>query len=339
VTRALADAVATLAALAGLLVTAIIGIRRAAIRRQRQHWRLRPPAELSLARYLAGGPEPTVAGKTARAVLLDVALAALADLRGGERVSLASFLAQLGYVDQAISQLGSRRRTVRRRAAETLATIASPAALPALAVNLADRDVLVRTACARALAELGRAEAVPAIVAAALRDALLAPGADAAVVLALGANRPAALAPLLGPGTRWKLRTMAIMVTGGLRLSQHAPLLRACLHDTDDLAAHAAHGLGRIGDADAVTELAGLALDDGRALYARTAAATALGQIGHPLGVSVLDRMLQATEWPLLAEATQALGRLGEAGALALNHAASSDRAEVRALAAAALRP
>lgn len=337
--RALADAVAGLAALAGLLFTFIIGIRSVAIHRRKQRWRLCPPAELSLAEYLAGGPEPTIAGRNERAILLDIALEAVVDLRGSERTRLASLLEQLGYVDEAISQLGSRRRAVRRRAAETLATIASPVTLPVLAVNIGDRDVLVRTACARTLAEIGVAEAVPAITAAALRDALLAPGADAAVVLALGVNRPAALAPLLRPGIRWKLRTMAITVAGELRLSQHAPLLRACLRDMDDLAAHAARGLGRIGDADAVRELAALALDDGRTLYARTAAVTALGAIGDLAALSALECLLQATEWPLVAATTEALGHLGAPGAHALTQAASSGRSDVRALADAALHP
>jgi HEAT repeat protein len=337
--RALADGVAGLAAIAGLLVTFIIGIRSVAIHRRKQHHRLRPPAELSLAGFVAGGPEPTITRRGGRAVMLEVALEAIADLRGTERERLAALLERLGYVDEAIGRLGSRRRATRRRAAETLATIASPATLGVLAVNVADRDVLVRTACTRALAELGVEEAVPAITAAALRDALLAPGADAAVVLALGASRPDALAPLLGPATRWKLRTMALMVAGELRLAQHAPLLRACLHEMDDLAAHAATGLGRIGDADAVGELAGLALDDGRALYARTAAVAALGVIGHPAALGTLEDLLRAPEWPLVAAAAEALAHLGGAGTEALIGAASSDRAEVRALAEAALHP
>jgi HEAT repeat protein len=337
--QALAGSVAALAVLACVLTTLIIGIRGAAIHRGAQRRRLRPPAESALAEYLAGGTAPAVAGKAGRAVLLEIALEAIADLRGSERGRLAALLEQLGYVDQAISQLGSRRRAVRRRAAETLSEIASAATVGVLAVNVRDRDVLVRTACARTLAEIGVAEAVPAITTAALQDALVAPGADAAVVLALGVNRPEALVPLLGPGTRWKLRTMALMVASELRLAQHAPLLRACLHEMDDLAAHAATGLGRIGDADSVAELASVALDDGRALYARTAAVTALGAIGDPFGVSVADRLLQAAGWPLIAAATEALGHLGAAGQLALSDAASSARAEVRELAEAVLHP
>jgi hypothetical protein len=50
--RALADVVAALAALAGMLVAVIIGIRSAAIHQRNQHRRLRPSAELSLAGYV-----------------------------------------------------------------------------------------------------------------------------------------------------------------------------------------------------------------------------------------------------------------------------------------------
>jgi len=133
-------AVFGLAAVVGLLVPLIVVIRVVTGRRARRERRLRPRAELSLAQYLAGsGGPPSVTAGGERAVLLGVALEAMADLRGSERARLAGLLERLGYVSEAASRLRTGRRAVRRRAAETLSAIGTPAAAPVLTASLADR--------------------------------------------------------------------------------------------------------------------------------------------------------------------------------------------------------
>ena len=333
-------AVVGLAVAVGLLVPLIVVIRVVAGRRARRERRLRPGAEMSLAQYLAGsGGTPSVRAAGERAVLLQVALEAMADLRGSDRARLAALLERLGYVTDAASRLHVRRRAARRRAAETLSAIGTPASAPAVITGLADRDVLVRTACARTLADVGDENAVPAIIACAERDVLAAPGAVAAVVLALATSRPAALAPLLGPDAAPRVRKVAIAVTGELRLSQHAAMLRACLADRDDLSAASARGLGLIGDAQAAPALAGLACDDHRAPSTRAAAATALGSIGDATAAGVLESLAQNPDWLLRHAAAQALSRLGEPGTAALRRVARSGPPAARAQAEAALVP
>src|SRR5262249_24162106 len=149
---------------------------------------------------------------------------------------------------QCISQLTSGRRANRRRAAESLNSIGLPSAVPALTAGLSDRDVLVRTTCARALAEVAGEEAFPLVAAAAARDAGRAPGASAAVVPAMASTRPEALAPLLRPGAPAELRAIAITIAGELRLAEHALALREALADGDVVATSAARGLGLIGE-------------------------------------------------------------------------------------------
>jgi HEAT repeat protein len=320
--------------LTGLIVAIRVGLRS----RRRRLNALRPGAEASIAGYLAGGPAPPeVANRRDRAIVLAVAVEALADLRGRERDRLTDYLCAAGYVADVIDQLTARRTVRRRRAADILATIATPATAAALTAGLGDRDILVRTTCAATLAEVGGENVVPAVVSVAGGDAAAAPGAAASIVLALGLNRPSALTPLLGPAAVPEVRAAAIAVASELRLSQHAPLLQDCLSAADDLAAVAARGLGMIGEVQAVPALAVLAADDRRAMTARAAATLALGRIGDVAALPAIERQLVVQDWRVRASAAEALSMLGTPGDAALHRAAGSESAEVRVLAEARL--
>jgi HEAT repeat protein len=266
-----------------------------------------------------------------------VALAALIDLSGSERDDLVALMGRLGYLDDAMAGLTARRRGVRRRAAELLAAAPAPAVVPALVAGLRDSDPLVRTSCARTLAKAGPEDVTPLIAATAERDMRVVPGAAAAVVLALGRSRPAALTALLGADTPVPVRAVTVSVAGRMRLAGLAPSLRSCLPGGDGLAAKAAEGLGMIGDITAVGALRDLARDRNRALPARAAAIEALGAIGDPWSVPLLESLLRVADWPIRAAAAHALGRLGEPGAEALRRGVSSGPAEVREQAEAVL--
>lgn len=329
---------AALAVTVLMLIQLIVVVRTVAIQRSRRYGRLRPAAETAVAEFLAGGADlPAYRRKAERAALLDAAVEALADLQGRERVRLVGMLGRLGFADEAAVRLRSSRRAVRQRAAETLAAIATPEAIPVLSQGLGDRDDIVQTTCARVLAEVGGPEVTGVVLATVERTIAHRPGAAAAVVLAIGANHPTALGALLGPGTPPRSRAIAITVAGQLRLSEHAPALIACLADRDDLAARAAQGLGRIGEVAAVPELTRLSLAAGRSLAARVAAVKALGAIGDPAAVTVVRQHLMAPDWQLAASAAGALARLGEPGLAVLRDSAASHLPQVAGLADAAL--
>jgi HEAT repeat protein len=331
---------AVLAVMIVLIVLFILGMRLVVIHRMRRDSRFRPAAELAIAEHLAGiDAKPAAGGRDEREVLLTVAVQALADLRGSERARLVTLLEQLGFVDEAVSRLRARRWVTRRRAAETLAAIGTPTAAVGLRTGLHDRDALVRTTCARTLAEVAEEDAVPEIAAVAERDAPKVPGAAAAVVLALAEHRSSALAPLLAGDAAPEVRLVALTLAGELRLTEHSPALRVGLSDRDDVAATAATGLGHIGDIEAVGALVDLAGDEGRSQAARAAAIKALGAIGQASTVPALEAQLRASDWVLQAAAAQALTLMGEPGEAALRQATASDRQEVRELAEAALEP
>ena len=311
-----------LAALVCLLVLSLLGVRALIRLREERRRRLWPDASLAVARYVTtGGPAPRPAGRAERAILRDAAMQALFDLRGRELDLLVELVGQLGYTAGAAAALTARRRAVRRRAAETLAIIATPATASALRAALDDPDALVRTSCARTLARVGTQDDVPAIAGVARRDIVQAPGAAAAVVLALGRSHRAALGQLLSAQAPAQLRIVAAEVAGRLRLPELAPELRACLHDGDELATAAAQGLGMIGDIEAARELQDVVRASGRAASARAAAMTALGSIGDAKSVPVLEPQLEADDWALRAAAAQGLARLGEPASWALRRA------------------
>jgi HEAT repeat protein len=339
VTGVLAATTGALGAIVVLLLLLIVAMRLILTRRRRRMGTLRPSAEASIAGYLAGGA-PVAAGGTRRerAVLLAVSLDALSDVRGSDRARLVALLDELGYTEELIRGLGARRRVDRRRAADMLATIGTESAAPALAIGAHDRDILVRTACAAALACVGGADDVPAIIAAAERDADAAPGAATAIVFELATHRPAALAPLLAPGAAPPVRAIAAAVASELRLPEYSERLRSCLA-SDDLAATAARGLGLIGEIAALPALLELAKGNGRPPRARVAATVALGRIGAVSALPALVTLLGDRDWSLSAAAAEALHSLGDPGDAALRQAAGASSGQLRELAEAALQP
>ena len=332
---AVSFAVGIAAMLASIFVFRVLGSRRRRLER-----RLRPNFERAIGAYLADDETAmpvAPAGKSARRVFRAVALDALIEVRGRERDRLTSLLEETGIARDTAEELRSRRRLVRRRAADALGEIRSPATADALATGLSDPDREVRVACARALAELREERFLPRIVAAAEEAVSARPGHVAEVMLALGAGIPATLGEALRSTRSPELRLLAAAVVGELRLAEHAPLLREALSGDDELAARAARGLGLIGDADAVGPLVAIVEDEGRASFLRAVAAKALGAIGDPRGTRALERQLHSDSWSIARNAAHALSMLGTAGHDALRLGLESERAETRGHAAVAL--
>jgi HEAT repeat protein len=337
--QVLAEVVAAAALLLVAVVLLLVGVRAAALRRISREQEFRPAAEAALGEYLAGtGDAPTLDRPGERDVFLAIAQEALADLRGAERDRLVALLLRLGLTEDAMRQLRARRTAVRRRAAETLAVLATPLAAPAVTAGLADKDLLVRTTCAGTLAETGSPDVLPSALAVAARDAAAAPGRAACVVLAVARRRPDALAPLLRADAPPSIRRIAVTVVADLRLAELSGLLLACLYGPDELAAPAAYGLGRIGEFGASGALARLAADGGRSVAARSAAIEALGALGDPDRGELLAGLLAAPEWPVRNAAAQSLAELGEPGAAVLRRAVAAGHPLTAPLAEAALQ-
>jgi HEAT repeat protein len=271
-----------------------------------------------------------------RGALIEAGLAALLELRGRERERVGTLLEQAGAVNLEKAALRNGNADRRRRAADVLGLIASPATRAPLRLGLEDPDVLVRLAAARGLAELGDADeqwSTTLIADAAADEHHL--GALAELVLALGARAPERLGSVYFNSRSSEVRRIVVAVIGELRLGEHVGILREALDGDDELAARAARGLGLVGDVESTNGLLAVVRDPGRTWFVRAAAATALGQLGDPAAVEPLTAELAADEWPRRRAAAEALARLGPEGEKALRRAAGHETEAGRHAAAA----
>jgi len=326
-------AIAMATTFVALVAWIVIGRFRADRMRKRELF-LRPTIEAAIAEYLAAEePEPVrlPATKATHDLLRMVALETMAELSGRERDRLVALLERLGIVANTAAGLGSRRRRVRRFAAEALRQIASEETVRSLTVGLDDPDLDTSLTCAAALAELSDEACAPAILALADGAAVDRPGAVAAILITLGRSHPATIGAALAPDRSLELRRLAAAVAGELRLAEHVGALREALRsDDDELVARAARGLGAIGDVEEVEQLLGLAEAENRSWFVRIAATDALGAIGDPRAVEPLERELHSAGWLLQAKAAKALRMLGTKGEQALRCALTSPSANVR---------
>lgn len=330
-------ALALAATVATLLLTILVG-RAARDRRTARTATVRPELELGLALYVAdeSSQPPVAVTPLARRTLEAVALEALAELRGRERARVTELLEKTGIVVELASRLTSRRRIVRRRAAEALSQIGSRDATDALAAGLADRDRDVRIGCARALAELGDDERLAQIASVLKEAAPSRTGSVEEVLLVLGIRDPSLLETVVKLSESDVLYRMVTRVAGSLQLAQLTPVLRANIRSSDEeLVAASVRGLGRIGDLEAFDEILELLDGELQTVTIRAAAARALGRLGDPRAVPALEWALKAQSWSLRESAALALAQLGEPGAQALRKAATgwfSGREHARAV-------
>jgi HEAT repeat protein len=233
---------------------------------------------------LLDGEQTAASLADAPAVLDDVVLHLLPQLRGNDRQVLRDLLVARGVVDRAADELAARAPWRRGRAAMLLGATGSTRHTPDLVSLLEDRSSDVRSAATRALGRSGDIDAVPDLLAALTTSRPVPSGIVGMALLDLGTSALPALRTALESGTA------------------PARALSASL-------------LGLHGDLPATAALTA-ALDDGWApVDVRRAAAGALGRIGAPQAADALSRATVHAGDPLLrSTAAEALGRIGDPG-------------------------
>lgn len=212
---------------------------------------------------------------------------------------------------------------VRAVAAKALAEIGAKQAVPALMTAVASNDSRVAIAAAEALGRFGDPQAVPALIAA-LAD--MSRRAHEKAANTLGDLGDARAAP-----------EAVIEALGKIGDARAAPALTAALADPNSRTrAKAADALGNLGDAQAVPALTTLLKDADSA--SRSAAVGALGKIGDTQAVPALLTALDDATADVRAKAAEALGNVGDTQAVGplLARLADGDKA-VRQRAATAL--
>jgi HEAT repeat protein len=257
-------------------------------------------------------PPPPPRDRFEQRVLRRDLVAFLPSVKGEAAARVAEVFAASGLVEVAHRDLDARNSLTRIRAADVLGALRVIAAEPWLIARLHHHDPLLRLACARALAELGAVDELPAIIAA-LEEVGADPGDVVEVMLAFGPRGVPFLTELLVAGSPTERRLAAVAL--GHVASRHArPVLSRTLEDPDDeLVADAARALGQLGDVRATAALIAL-LRDRRPWFVRVAAAAALGALEDPAAVPALVEELDAEEWDLRNAAARSLVALDPDG-------------------------
>ena len=269
-----------------------------------------------LTAFVAGArddPPPPPATAFEQRVMRQDLVAIAPQVKGEARRVLATAFADYGLIDLARRDLDARDGLTRIRAAEALGSMQIADAEPWLRERLHDGDPLFQLACARALADLGAADALPEIVTA-LADSGAESGEVAEVLLTFGGLAVPFLRARMADAPPAE-RRLAVGALGELRALEAAPELRAALEDPDDeVAAGAARALGQVSDAQAVPLVLALLTDGERPWFVHVAAAGALGALDDPCAAEQLAAALAAEEWDVRNAASRSLATLGDAG-------------------------
>ncbi len=234
-------------------------------------------------------------------------------LRGTERERLVEFAQEIGLVGRYFVWLNARNRWRKARAAENLGYFGGPAAVAPLARLLSHPDETVRAVSARALARIGTPEAAEA-----LARTLDDPSELTRLRMAENLERlgPLAIDPLLETLERGqpKAQILSVRILGNLRVSEAGPNLRGTMlaSDSIDVRAQAALALGKIGNPEDVPVLQTAAGDEGWPVRAQVA--NALGMIGDVRAIPTLRGLISDEEWWVRLNASRALANMGPAG-------------------------
>jgi hypothetical protein len=253
------------------------------------------------------------------AKLEDLAVTLLGKLRGADRDALVAFLDQRGVIESARRRTRRRGAVGRARAAELLGAIGEIRASGDLIRLLGDRDKEGRGVAARALGKLGDSSAVPHLLAT-LDAARPIPASIVTMALVrLGPQAADALRQSLGTGSV-RARVVAAELLGPLGAVAAADDLVEAIGPGNhlNLRVAATRSLGRLGLQRTLGALGGC-LPEHKPAGLRLAAATAIGEIGGAVAVTMLLPLLDSPDDTLARIAAAGLAKCGPDGHEALH--------------------
>lgn len=313
-----------------LFLTAMIVFNKAwreeVQRRQRNRRRELEPQVLAYAHGDAVSLLPALGGELRRRdhdVVEQILLDHAQRIRGTEHGKLARALDELGYVDEMIARLGSRRWWQRAEAAEKLGLSGAKRACRDLIPALKDDVPEVRLRAAKALGILGGTSSIRELV-----HALNEPNRWSIIRIAdilTGMGR-SVVDELMAHFAKLKLqgKLAALDILGRIRPLHAVPWLEKRLGEPEsDVRARACHALGCIGDPRSAHRLI-LALAD-EAWPVRAMAAKALGRMAPADAVEPLCLAMGDKQWWVRSNAAHALRAMGTRGREALERMLESD--------------
>lgn len=304
-------------AVTGLIVLLLLSVGGVHVARRRRARRdaARRAELIPLVYTLLDGEQDLQLLTDAPAVLDDVILHLLPQLRGGDRQVLRDVLVARGVMDRASDDLTARAPWRRGRAAMLLGATGSTRHPHDLITLLEDRSPDVRSAAARAIGKAGDVTAVPYLLASLSSARHLPSGIVGMALLDLGTSALPALRTALesAPPPARALSAALLGLHGDVPA---APALTAALDDErsgPEIRRAAAEALGRIGAPQAGAALC-RATAQGSDPGLRQAAAEALGRIGDPLCVPALVAGMAAADLRVRTACADALAAITPEG-------------------------
>ncbi len=252
-----------------------------------------------------------------RGVAAEILLDHAQRVRGVERERLGRGLDELGFVDDYLDGLTSRRWWRRADSAEKLGIAGAARATGLLAAALEDPEPEVRIRAAKALGLVGGKAAIAPLV-----HALAEPNRWSSIRIAdiLSEMKHDVVDELVAEFDRMNAhaKLAALDILARIRSLSVVSWLRQRVEDPErDVRARACHALGAIGDPDCGPLLV-KALSDPE-WPVRAMAAKALGRIRHVPAIPPLCGALRDKEWWVRANAAEALRAMGSKGDEALD--------------------
>ena len=247
-----------------------------------------------------------------RRVVEPILLAHVERVRGIEGERLSRALDEVGYVDEYLKGLTSRRWWRRAESAEKLGVAGAHRAIDFLIRGLEDEVYEVRLRAAKSLGALGGVAAVRPLIAALSEPSRWSTIRIADILTAMGQEVVDELITAF-PDLSHHAKLAALDILGSLRSPHAAVWLRLRLKDFEtDVRARACHALGAIGDRLSGHRLIESLRDPEWPV--RAMAAKALGRIRHIEAIRALCTSLRDREWWVRANAAAALRLMNSKG-------------------------
>jgi HEAT repeat protein len=237
-------------------------------------------------------------------------------VKGSVRERARDAFERLGFVDESLARLRSRRWWTRAEAAEKLGLMGSAKATTALVAAMSDPVMEVRVRAARALGNIRTSEALVPLVRALDDPARWSAIRVAGILIGAGDESVEILLREFERMPR-HARISAIDIFGRIRSLKAVPLLTGLLQSDDpDTRARAAFALGNVGDPGTAPALVATLRDT--SWPARAMAARALGRLREDASIPALCSALSDMQWWVRANAAEALKNKGDGGVRAL---------------------
>jgi HEAT repeat protein len=299
---------------------------RGAVERMLERWRERPasPEDLTWLRGLSRGD-----GRTALLALL----AALPDLSADTSDRVRRALRESGLARQASANLSHRSAHRRAEACRMVGRMGGTDAVPRLLERLGDADPAVRREAIRALGELRAVETIEAI-AAAIEE--MDEWSNLLLVMALVRMGPASsprIGSLLGASRSPAMTKALLQVTGRIGVASDVALVRSlAAHADPEVRVEAVRVLGAVAPDPESFAVCLDAMDDAE-WPVRALAAWAIGRVGDARALARLERAMGDPAYWVRHHVAEAMAALGTPGELALRRALTHDNPFVRDMA------